>query len=62
MSAYDDLLEDLLVERYDHRWWQHPSLRDNATVCAQRRRQMDAAFRAAEAADGAVVVEMGRSA
>ena len=60
MSAHDELMTALLVERYDNRWWRHPSMRDDDAICAQRRRQMDADFR--EDDGRVVVVEIGREA
>lgn len=45
----DELLQSLLVERYDHRWWKTPEpaeASDDDLTCARRRREMVADFEA----------------
>lgn len=46
----DELLQALLVERYDNRWWKtaEPVVTDDDLTCARRRREMAADFAALE--------------
>jgi hypothetical protein len=47
MSARDELLDSLLAERYDNRWWKTPPVDDQADddlTIARRRRHMAADY------------------
>lgn len=47
----DELLEALMVERYDNRWWTTPEptpAADDDLTCARRRREMADDFAALE--------------
>ena len=59
MSAYDELMTALLVERYDNRWWKSPP---RAEVNLPLDLLCDLLLAKIWATDSAVVVEIGREA